>query len=138
MHYLIYASSATKPFSKQELIKLLGKARSKNGKLGITGMLLYKDGNFIQLLEGEKDVVLDLYQTICQDPRHRDSIVIDEAEAPRRHFDEWAMGFRDLNDPELQAMPGFSQFMNKPLTITAFKDDPTGCLELFNIFKGNM
>lgn len=138
MHYLVYVSSATKPFSTEELVALLKKARAKNSQLDITGMLLYKDGNFIQILEGEEAAVKQLYSLISNDPRHCDTIIIDEGEQPQRQFGEWAMGFRNLNDPELQSMPGFSQFMNRPMSIKAFQDDPTGCMELLNIFRANM
>lgn len=138
MHYLVYVSSAIKPFSTEELVELLKKARARNSQLDITGMLLYKDGNFIQILEGEKAAVEQLYSEISSDSRHRDTIVIDEGDLPQRQFGEWAMGFRNLDDPELKSVPGFSQFMNKPMSIKAFQDDPTGCMELLHIFRANM
>ena len=60
MFHLVYASSALQPFTKPELQALLEQARQKNAKLGVTGMLLYKDGNFMQVLEGEKETVRKL------------------------------------------------------------------------------
>ena len=64
MFHLVYFSSATKEFTKPELQKLLDEGRKKNSKLGVTGMLLYKDGNFMQVLEGEEKVVTKLISTI--------------------------------------------------------------------------
>ena len=50
-------------------------------------------------------------------------------------FTDWSMGFRDLTDPEVRAMPGFLPFMNTPLIAQSFADDPSGCLELLAVFK---
>ncbi len=47
----------------------------------------------------------------------------------------FSMGFRDLSDPEVQATPGFSQYMNTPLVAESFVDDPSGCLGLMEVFK---
>jgi hypothetical protein len=135
MYYLTYVSSASRPFTKQELVDLLTHARANNSKRDITGMLLYKDGNFIQILEGQKDVVENLYARISRDPRHHDMIILDQGVTSARQFRDWSMGFRDLSDLDLHALPGFSQFMNKPVTIEPFRNDPTACHELLNFFK---
>ncbi len=135
MYYIVYVSAAVQPFSKPELLALLKNAREKNQRLGITGLLLYKDGDFIQLLEGERAAVQALYSTICKDPRHAGTIVLVAGEANQRLFSDWSMGFRDLSDPEVQATPGFSQFMNQSWSAQRFVDDPNGCLELLALFK---
>ena len=64
MFYLIYISSAVKLMNDDELLFMLEQAREKNLRLGLTGMLLYKNGSFMQMLEGDKQTVLDLYDTI--------------------------------------------------------------------------
>ena len=56
--YLVYVSSAVRLFATAELLKILGKFRRNNQLLGISGLLLYKDGNFIQALEGTEETVL--------------------------------------------------------------------------------
>jgi len=76
MIQLVYVSSAVKPFTDQELLGLLEKARENNQKLGITGMLLYKNGDFMQALEGDEQVVLSLADHIAKDLRHGDIRVI--------------------------------------------------------------
>ena len=76
MFFLIYASSAVKPFLQSELFELLEICRENNTRLGITGMLLYKDGNFMQLLEGEETPVRRLYEKIGSDSRHRGEITL--------------------------------------------------------------
>jgi len=71
MFSLIYVSSAVTEFSKSELVDLLESCHANNANLGVTGMLLYKDGNFMQALEGNEDVVRGLHAKIALDPRHR-------------------------------------------------------------------
>ncbi len=76
MMFLIYVSSEVAPFSAVELRDLLAKSRSKNAQLGITGMLLYRRGKFMQILEGEEDAVQTLYRKITHDPRHRRIVIL--------------------------------------------------------------
>ncbi len=138
MFFIVYASSATNSFSRSELLELLTKARTTNTKLGITGMLLYKDGNFIQVLEGEEAAVRALYAKIEQDARHAGIIALLQGNEAERQFPDWSMGFRDLNDPNVLALPGFSEFLNTPLTGAELSKDLTRCQRLLWLFKKNM
>lgn len=135
MFQLVYFSSATNDFSKQDLVELLAQARDKNCRLNITGMLLYRDGNFMQILEGEEMAVRDLYKTITRDGRHKDPIIVVEKHADTPLFSDWSMGFRNLNDAEIQALPGFSQFMNRRLDADSFKNDPNAVWDMLNLFR---
>ncbi|PPD35743.1 MAG: hypothetical protein CTY19_01480 [Methylomonas sp.] len=137
MLQLVYVSSATTPFSNAELLELLTKSRIKNSKLGITGMLLYKDGNFMQLLEGEDNTVRQLFETISHDPRHHNSIVLIDEPAETAYFGDWSMGFRDLSDKSLETLPGFSQILNRPKAAEFQKFDGNDCWELLKMFKDN-
>ena len=132
---LVYVSSAALPMSKPELLLLLEQARQKNAGLGVTGLLLYKDGNFMQALEGDEAQVRALYASISADPRHRDCIVIFEGHIEQRLFPDWSMGFRDLADQALRERPGFSPLMLKPFDPVHVRADPSGCLELFKFFS---
>lgn len=71
MFHLVYTSYSTAPFSEEELIQLLNQSRVSNKKLDITGMLVYLDNKFIQVLEGERTAVVKLYEKIAGDPRHK-------------------------------------------------------------------
>ena len=134
---LVYVSSAVAEFTKADLVALLQQSRENNERLGITGLLLYKDGNFIQLLEGPEDAVRDLIRTVSADPRHRGIIRLLEEQAERR-FPDWSLGFKDLNDPEIRELPGYSEFMNEPLDSHQFQSEPTRALRLLEIFRQNM
>lgn len=135
MYRLVYVSAAVGSPTRADLLALLAKAREKNHRLGITGLLLFKDGDFIQLLEGERPAVREVFDAIQADPRHSGVIVLLEGEAEGRLFADWSMGFRDLADPEVRAMPGFSPYMNTPLVAESFGPDPSGCLELLSLFR---
>ena len=137
LYRLLYVSSASHRMSHQELVDLLQQSRRNNERQGITGMLLYKDGDFMQVIEGEEGAVRALFARIDQDPRHGGSTVLMQGPAETRLFGEWSMGFREAREAELQQLPGFSDFMNQSLAAAALgrRDDPSGCLELLLLFR---
>lgn len=121
MFYLIYVSSAIKLMEDSELLFLLDESREKNQRLGITGMLLYKEGNFMQMLEGEKSTVLELYDTINRDERHKDVITIITGDLKKRNFENWSMGFSNMN--KAGDFPKYNEYFKKNLTLRSFQDD---------------
>jgi hypothetical protein len=135
MYLLVYVSSAVNLFSEQELTELLTKARLNNQALGITGMLLYKDGNFMQFLEGPKEAVLSLMDKIKRDPRHRGVIVLIQEERAEREFADWEMGFKKLNAETPLEVPGYSDFLDLPLTSEQFLLNPSKSLKLLLNFR---
>lgn len=138
MFYLVYVSSATRPFSGEDLRALLETCRKNNAGLGITGMLLYKDGNFMQVLEGDEEAVRGLYARIAADPRHGGEMILQQGFTEGRQFPDWSMGFRDLDSPEVRAEPGYSEFLNTPLTGQEFSGDPSRAQKLLLTFKRTM
>ena len=124
--FLVYVSSAVRLFSAEDLRALPETCRKNNAELGVTGMLLYKDGNFMQVLEGDEEAVRGLYARIAADPRHRGEITLQEGFAEGRQFPDWSMGFRDLNSPEERSAPGYSEFLNAPLTARSSPAIPPG------------
>jgi uncharacterized protein YaaQ len=135
MFYIVYVSSAVRPFSSSELVELLSKAHERNTKIGITGMLLYKDGNFMQVIEGEEAAVRTLNAKIQQDPRHRGMITLLQGPLAERQFPDWSMGFKDLNAIDVRSNPGYTEFLNCPLTEAEFSKDPSRCKKLLMTFK---
>jgi hypothetical protein len=97
---LVYSSVAAKPFSRAELLDLLQHAREKNARLGITGILLYKKGSFMQALEGEESAVRALYAAIRTDPRHRQVVTLADLPIAQPRFSDWSMGFENLDEAE--------------------------------------
>lgn len=90
---LLYISSGVRLFGDEELAELLAVARRNNAPLGISGMLLYLDGNFLQVLEGNESDVRRLFATIASDVRHRGLIVLLSQPIETRAFPDWSMGF---------------------------------------------
>lgn len=137
MYHIIYLSSARDLFSKEQLLALLAKSRANNALLDITGILLYREGNFIQLLEGQTEAVRALYHKIARDPRHHGAIILLEGPVAERDFPDWSMAFRDLSLATETTVPGFSQFLNNPFNADDFTKDPSQVKSLLQIFKKN-
>ena len=135
MFYIVYVSVVAENISKDDLLDILAKSRRANADAGITGMLLYKDGNFMQALEGEEAAVRDLYARIRRDPRHLGIVTLVEGERQDRCFGDWSMGFQDLSAPEAREVSGYSEFLNTPLTAEEFSKDPGQCERLLWAFK---
>jgi hypothetical protein len=89
---LLYASRATKPPSPAVHESILEQSRAHNPQLGITGMLCYSDDLFIQVLEGGRDEVCELYNTIVRDARHQNVRILCFEEIRERRFGNWTMG----------------------------------------------
>jgi hypothetical protein len=138
MFFLVYVSSAVTPFTPSELVDLLAQSHENNRQSNVSGMLLYKDGNFMQVLEGEEEVVRALYHKIGLDPRHRGLLTLLQGSLSARQFPEWSMGYRDLNAGDVLNMPGYSEFLNTPLTDPRFASDPTRAQRLLTTFKTSM
>jgi Sensors of blue-light using FAD len=132
---LVYVSAAVTWFSDSELRALLAGARRSNQQSGITGMLLYKDGNFMQALEGEEAPVLSLYARLQADRRHRGVLTLDSGHAGTRQFAQWSMGFHDLSAGQGAMPDGYSRFLDEPLTSPAFARDPGRCWDLLEAFR---
>lgn len=96
LYHLLYQSQALATFSLPELLKLLQPSRAYNAARGITGLLLHApNGQFLQLLEGEKGAVKHLYyHRIAADPRHEHLVVLSEGPSGTLMFADWNMSFR--------------------------------------------
>lgn len=112
--HIIYSSAATTPFGPEDLLTLLGHARSKNTGLNITGMLLHIEGSFLQVIEGRETDIDALFETISEDPRHGNIVTIVRESIPRRAFSDWSMGFADISREDLERTSGWNDFLSNP------------------------
>lgn len=108
--HLIYASTSSHEFDKQELLTLLKKARTANALLGITGMLLCETHNFFQVLEGPEPLVIQLFNKIATDKRHQGIVRIIQEPIAERSFRDWTMSFSDITREELGTIDGLNDF----------------------------
>ena len=97
MYHLVYTSVAGDLVSDADLIQLLEQSRNSNKKTEVTGILLYIQGKFIQVLEGEKTAVNKLYTKIAGDGRHKKVTIVIEGESKERMFNpNYALGMHSL------------------------------------------
>jgi len=89
---LMYASRAVAAVDQEELVAILKKSKANNPKAGITGVLCYSEGIFIQVLEGGRTAVNQLYNRITADSRHSDVVLLNYEEISERRFAGWSMG----------------------------------------------
>lgn len=120
--HVIYASAATIEFDDAALTALLKQARENNARLGVTGMLLYTGGDFIQVLEGAQDVVDKLYEYIGRDKRHNRITKIIRESITERAFGEWTMGFAQPTREELADLDGRNDFFAAASCFRALDD----------------
>lgn len=116
MIQVTYISSATRPFSSEELQDMLQRFRENNARLGVTGMLLYGNQTFLQVLEGEERTVNGLMETIRRDPRHHDFRVLERKQVERREYADWSMGFKRVSGDDLRAVEGLTDLGEKDFT----------------------
>ena len=102
MVHLIYASTAVHSLNANQLFLLIEDARAKNQRLGVTGILVYMSGRFLQVLEGEAAVIEELYATIELDQRHREVTRIIFESISKREFRDWSMSLIDLSGDKLR------------------------------------
>jgi hypothetical protein len=111
--HCVYCSASTKiPLSPTELESLLEECRRSNSKADVTGILLYQNGSFFQVLEGEHAQVESLFKKIGLDKRHHQTKKIIFESIATRSFAAWTMGFPKITSKELATIPGLSDFFH--------------------------
>lgn len=115
---LIYASTALSAWGTEDLLKLLKECRAHNSAKNITGILLFSNNTFLQVLEGDEASVNSMYALIEKDPRHTDVTIIEKQPIIERAFPYWSMGFESVDSNQLTAIPGFNDFFAQDFTPT--------------------
>jgi hypothetical protein len=135
---LIYVSTSVKLPSDEELLDILKVSRENNSSKDITGLLLYKGGNFMQVLEGPDESVEALYKKIEADPRHKDLNVLSREQISTRQFPAWQMAFQDLDNPAIKNEPGFNQFLQNEFVADVYRQNPLRAYIMLLTFRDNM
>ena len=84
-------------------------------------MLLYAEKKFLQVLEGEKKDVTQIYDSICQDSRNRGNVIYVEKEISEREFPNWSMGFKHLKKQDRKDLEGFTEFLDSALDLRKYQ-----------------
>ncbi|MGE6219137.1 BLUF domain-containing protein [Nubsella zeaxanthinifaciens] len=124
--YLLYYGIESFKFKQKDFEELLEQARSRNGKLNITGKLIYCEGTFIQILEGKEQDVKNVYASILRDPRMVATKLVTEGNVKARHFEGWNMDFKEIslstiNDFENCTHPDVADYINSAPAIKLLK-----------------
>lgn len=106
---LLYVSRAVQPEDQKAVDGILRVGRQYNTDHGITGVLCYGDGVFMQCLEGARTAVNALYAVIMADPRHKDVVLLRYEEIVERRFSGWTMGLVNLNRVNRSIMLKYSE-----------------------------
>jgi hypothetical protein len=109
LRYLIYASSAVIRLSQNDLLDFLKDVRRRNEARGLTGMLLYRDGTYLQYLEGQRSDIDKLMNRLREDPRHKGLRIIREGTIRERLFPDWSMAYKNLTGLKSSHVPGYSE-----------------------------
>ncbi|MDZ7823627.1 MAG: BLUF domain-containing protein [Ahrensia sp.] len=88
---LVYRSRAMLPGNWPSFHKLVLAAGVVNNTIGVTGAITFDGFEFVQVLEGESDVVNELMEKISNDPRHEDIKIVSEKRVPMRRYSGWAL-----------------------------------------------
>ncbi len=135
---LIYVSTSVKLLSDEELLDILKVSRENNSGKDITGLLLYKGGNFMQVLEGPDESVEAIYKKIEADPRHKDLTILSREQISTRQFPAWQMAFQNLDNPDVKNEPGFSQFLQDEFVAEVYRNNPLQAYIMLLTFRDNM
>jgi predicted signal transduction protein with EAL and GGDEF domain len=131
--HLIYSSTATRLFSDEDLADLLKKARAHNININVTGMLLYENGSFFQVIEGPPETIETLFRNIISDSRHSKVITIIHESIVKRSFSEWTMGYSRVSAKDVSEIIGLNDFFTEGHSLNQL--DFNRAKKLLNAFK---
>lgn len=133
MFYILYASTAVRPFTDTELGELLRVSRLNNAAANISGMLLYYEGSILQYIEGSEADVTALFHKISNDTRHLGIFALDKSSLESRALPEWTMGYKALNHEGLGRLGRFD-FTKEALERSLDPDMPGLVLSMMRTF----
>ncbi|MBD1384934.1 BLUF domain-containing protein [Mucilaginibacter rigui] len=107
MKNIVYISTAVKLMHENQLLDILHNARLHNAALNISGVLLYSEGTFIQVLEGKDSVIDALYSRIQADQRHKNVIKLIDEPIAEKSFSQWLMGFTVTDSAKTEKLVGY-------------------------------
>lgn len=135
LKHMVYVSFSDKDLAESDLVSLLVEIRKKNKKQNVTGMLLYNEGSFIQVIEGFTQKINDLFEKIKGDTRHNTIVVLLDEVITSRSFPNWTMGYQKLTNQQASTIHGFSDFMESEDQKIVLKNSTPEVIYLLNSFK---
>ena len=131
IYCLVFTSVATRKVSDEDLKGLLVKSRQNNLALNITGMLLYLDPYFMQILEGDESIIDEKFKKISNDEMHHKVSLIYKQPIEERSFSKWTMGFNKIGIEYFEDAKNLTEIYKNE----AFKKHPKEVIELLKMFN---
>lgn len=132
---IVYVSFSVKDLTENDLEELLVDIRKRNKVQKVTGLLLYNDGTFIQLIEGKTGIIQNLYEKIKNHRRHSNVVLLLDESIKKRAFPDWTMGYYKLNREQSGKIPGYSDFMQSKDSGKLIESASFEAMKLLNSFK---
>lgn len=114
---LVYASRMPAPMPLPEILSIIKAAQRKNTLMAITGVMTFSQDAFLQVLEGPRGAVNQLYAKLMADPRHSDLTLLGYEHVSGRRFAEWSMGFFVPSGEEPGAFDPYAVSLSDALNI---------------------
>lgn len=135
MFYLIYTSTILDHTSEVELYDILESSIRNNTEKDITGLLIYNDGMFIQMLEGGREEVNSIYRKILDDKRHYNITTLLSGETSKRHFPHWRMALEVTHEKTFRQLEAFESLQEANDFLEGMHDDDASIRLLRYFYK---
>lgn len=123
-YQLIYSSASSTPLQPDDLEDILEQAQSNNSEDGITGALVYSEGFFLQILEGERSEVEILMRRISKDLRHERVSILHAGDVQQTAFSDWKMAYVSATPAQVAQWAGLSSTFEPPEVWDSIREDP--------------
>jgi len=132
---MVYVSSVSRALDEVDFGQLLTAARTNNERNDITGLLLYKDGNFMQAVEGPDEAVNDLFDRIRRDSRHHGVLMLLKEQIQERRFPNWSMSMKKVDQLNEEQRAQINPFLTEGFTAEKYRKDPSAAIKLLLTFR---
>lgn len=126
MFYLIYSSKAVPQISENELRDIISAAERNNRENNITGLLIFYNGTFIQMLEGDESAVMETFDKIEEDERHTAVLKLFSGNEEKRHFPDWKMALRVVDEATFNKIDAYETLEEGDRFLNQINDDHIG------------
>lgn len=123
-YQIIYSSASATPMQMDDLEDILESARESNAQAGITGALVYVDGFFLQILEGDAKAVQELMGRIAKDVRHETVTVLKRGQVSAAAFSDWNMAYVSATAEQVAKWAGLSGTTGAPDVVADMQSHP--------------
>ena len=130
---LVYLSSTRWLLTAVDIASILEASLRNNVRNNITGILLYRSGSVMQMLEGNPELVHRVFEVIKRDNRHHRITLVYDIPITKRDFPGWSMAYRDLEVPPSPGQIGYSPLLEEQFDIRDI--GPARAREVLSMFR---